>query len=320
MPEENAKMSGLSPRENYLAAIRFADPERVPLGNEPISHRMQFEGNFYMGDWTDLWGVRWEAGLRDTVPFPKGNPLPSFDRLDGYRFPDPNALVFTDELRHGLTQVDRGSMLVIGELYYLLFERAWAIMGMDSFLSGLVTHPEEARSYLHAIASYARAVFDRYLELGVDGVTFTEDLGSQRALMISPRMFREFLLPEYEHCFENVLREGKLVLFHSCGCVESIASDLASIGVSVLNPIQARANDLKTVKSDTIGRMALHGAIDTAMLAMGTPEEVREEVIRVTEILKPGGGWVCAPDQSIPGIPEENMNALWETAQEFGRY
>jgi hypothetical protein len=37
-------------------------------------------------------------------------------------------------------------------------------------------------------------------------------------------------------------------------------------------------------------------------------------------ILKPGGGWVCSPDQSIPGIPDENMNALWQTAREIGRY
>jgi hypothetical protein len=48
--------------------------------------------------------------------------------------------------------------------------------------------------------------------------------------------------------------------------------------------------------------------------------EVRAEVIRVMEVLKPGGGYVCSPDQNIPGVPEENMRALWETAREEGRY
>jgi hypothetical protein len=47
---------------------------------------------------------------------------------------------------------------------------------------------------------------------------------------------------------------------------------------------------------------------------------VRAEVSRVMEILKPGGGYVCGPDQDIPGIPEKNMAALWETAREVGRY
>ncbi len=66
--------------------------------------------------------------------------------------------------------------------------------------------------------------------------------------------------------------------------------------------------------------MALHGAIDTAVLALGAPEEVRSEVARVMEILKPGGGYICAPDQDIPGIPAENIEALWSTARELGRY
>jgi len=273
-----------------------------------------------MDNWTDLWGVRWEVGLEGTVPFPKGNPLPSLDRLSDYVSPDSDELALTDQMREGLRVVDRGERLVVGHLMYLLFERAWAIMGMDNFLVALITHPREAHAFLHGIASFARDVFDRYLELGVDGVSFSEDLGSQRALMISPRMFREFILPEYVFCFEHVLREKKMVMFHSCGCIDAIAGELAAIGVTVLNPIQARANDLHKVKRDTLGRMALSGAIDTSVLARGTPEDVRAEVIRVMEMLKPGGGYMCGPDQSIPGIAAENLEALWETAGEVGRY
>jgi uroporphyrinogen decarboxylase len=307
-------------RENYLEAVHFGRPDHVPLANEPISHSFEFEGNFRMDDWTDLWGVRWEVGLEGTVPFPKGNPLPSLDRLPDFRFPDPDQLAFTDDMRGKLQTVDRGERLVVGHLMYLLFERAWAIMGMDGFLVALITHPREAHAFLHGIATFARGIFDRYLELGVDAVSFSEDLGSQRALMISPAMFREFILPEYVFCFEHVLREKKMVMFHSCGCIDAIAGDLAAIGVTVLNPVQARANDLHKVKRDTSGRMALSGGIDTSILARGTPEDVRTEVIRVMDILKPGGGYVCGPDQSIPGIPAGNLDALWQTARAIGRY
>jgi uroporphyrinogen decarboxylase len=209
---------------------------------------------------------------------------------------------------------------VKGELTYLLFERAWAIMGMENFMLALVTHPDEMHSFLHSIAGYARRVFDRYLELGIDAIGFSEDLGSQRALMISPAMFREFILPEYIYCFEPTLQAGKIVHFHSCGCVQSVAKDLADIGVTILNPIQARANDLHRIKAETTGRMALHGGIDTAVLALGTPDDVRAEVIRVMEILKPGGGYICAPDQDIPGIPAANMHTLWDTAKTIGIY
>lgn len=310
----------MTSRENYLEAVRFGQPEYVPLACEPIWYGFQFEGNFRIADWTDAWGIEWEVGIPGTVPFPKGNPLTSFERLADYRLPDPDRLGFSAEQRRALQAVDRSRTLVLGDLTYLLFERVWAIMGMDNFLAGLITHPAEAHALLHGIADYARRVFSRYLELGVDAVGFSEDLGSQRALMLSPAMFREFLLPEYVHCFAEVLGAGKMVHFHSCGCVDAIAADLAGIGVTVLNPIQARANDLARLKRDTLGRMALQGGIDTAVLAAGSVAEVRQEVSRVMAILKPGGGYICGPDQSIPGIPPENLEALWDTARQEGRY
>lgn len=70
--------------------------------------------------------------------------------------------------------------------------------------------------------------------------------------MFSPVLFREFFLPEYISCFENVLKENKIINIHSCGCVDAIAGDLASIGVTVLNPIQARANDLGRIKKEDV--------------------------------------------------------------------
>ena len=310
----------MNAKENYLEAIRFGQPEYVPLANEPLWHGVELQGNFRMADWTDLWGVEWKVGLEGTVPFPKGNPLPSLDRLGDYRFPEPGELTLSVEAGESLRAVDRGERLVIGNLTYLLFERAWAIMGMENFLVALVTHPAEMRVFLHGLARFARGVFDRYLELGVEAVSFSEDLGTQRALTMSPAMFREFLLPEYRFCFEKVLAAGKIVRFHSCGCVDAVAGDLAGIGVTVLNPVQRRANDLASIKAETVGRMALEGGIDTAVLAGGTPEDVRAEVEAVMAVLKPGAGYVCAPDQGIPGIPPENTEAMWEAARELGRY
>ena len=48
--------------------------------------------------------------------------------------------------------------------------------------------------------------------------------------------------------------------------------------------------------------------------------EVYKETARVIEILKPGGGYICAPDQGFPDYPPENMNMLYKTAAELGKY
>lgn len=310
----------MNSKENLLEAVYFRKPAYVPLENEEIWYYFSFEGIVKMETWTDNWGVGWEVGLKDTVPFPKQTPLEGIERLAGYKFPEPGQLKLNDEVKDQLKRIDRSEKIVMAKMSYLLFERAWALMGMENFMMALITHPMECRYLLHHIAIYARGVFERYMELGVDAITFSEDLGSQRALMISPAMFREFLLPEYEYIFKELKENKKIINFHSCGCVDDIAGDLAGIGVTILNPIQAKANDLKKLKADTQGRMALKGGIDTALIMTGIPSEVRNEVIRVMEILKPGGGYICGPDQHLPDMPVENMNMLWKTAREFGGY
>jgi sugar phosphate isomerase/epimerase len=60
--------------------------------------------------------------------------------------------------------------------------------------------------------------------------------------------------------------------------------------------------------------------LDTGEIHYENIFEVREETIRVLEILKPGGGYVCGPDQGFPYFPEENIEMVWKTAKEYGVY
>ena len=311
----------LSIKENYIEAVNYGQPEYVPLSCEPLWHGISFNDILKLENWTDRFGITWEMGMPGVVPFPVGNPLSDIEKnLDGYKFPDPDSLVMSQDALDRLKKIDRDNFLIVGGMTYFCFERAWALMGMDNFLAALIEFPEQVKYMLHELAKYARGVFDRYLEMGVDAVSFSEDLGTQKALMMSPAHFREFFIPEYKYAFENVLKENKKVNFHSCGCVDEIAGDLADIGVSVLNPVQARANDLRKIKGEVYGKTALEGGIDTHLLATGTPDDVRAEVMRVMEILKQGGGYICGPDQYIPGMTDENMRMLWQTAKDTGRY
>jgi uroporphyrinogen decarboxylase len=310
----------MDPKENLLRAIYYHDPAYVPYPEADSRVGIQFDGNFRHANWTDAWGVGWRITLEEFVPFPKVNPLSNLERLAEFQFPDPNALTIGDEMAALLKRSDRERLFVTGSLTYLLFERAWALMGMEACLMAFHTHPQEMHALLRGIANYNTQVFDRYLELGVDAIGFSEDLGSQRALMMSPQTFREFILPEYKRCFAHVLAAGKVVDFHSCGCVQDIVPDLASIGVTLLNPVQARANDLGRIKAAALtGQMALRGGIDSHLLTIGTPAQVRQETLRVLSILGPGGGYLLGPDQGMLW-PAENYQAMIDVAREYGAY
>jgi uroporphyrinogen decarboxylase len=310
----------MDPKENFMRAIHYDNPAYVPYPEEGFQASVQFDGNFRKENWTDGWGVGWRVTLAEFVPFPKVNPLPSLDRLAEYVCPDPGVLTMGEPMRATLERPDRERLFITGQLTYLMFERAWALMGMEECLMAFHTHPQEMHELLGRIADYDLRVFERYLELGVDGISFSEDLGSQRALMMSPGIFREFILPQYKRCFEPVLGAGKVVRFHSCGCVQEIVPDLAGIGVTMLNPVQARANDLPRFKADAMaGHMALEGGVDSHLLVIGAPDEVRRETLRVMSILAPNGGYVLGPDQGMLW-PAENYRAMVDTARQYGRY
>lgn len=312
----------MTAKENLLRAISYQQPDYVPRANEGTMVGVAYEGNFRIDCWTDAWGTRWETTRDDMVPFPKGNPLPDLRRIDDYVVPDPHALLDADaSLPERIAQIpDRDAKLVFGQQTYFVFERAWALTGLDNFLAGFYEHPDELRELLRRIADYNSAVFEEYVGLGVDGVSFSEDLGTQRALMISPELFREFIKPEYARIFAPLKAAGKLINFHSCGCVQDIVEDLIEVGVDILNPVQARANDLPLMKRKADGRMALMGAIDTQhVLMLGTPDDVEAEAKRVLGVLAPGAGYIIGPDQGMP-FPPENIEALWRAAEKWGKY
>jgi len=311
----------LTPVENYLEAIRFGSPDYMPRGNEDIFYGIHLKGHFARANWTDAWGVRWVMDMPETSPFPKGNPLPDINKLAEYKLPNPDRLFddFEDEKR-GIESAKAEGKLIVGNHSYFVFERVWALMGLENFMVALLESPDLTRELLHKIAGFAKRVFENYMELGADAISFSEDLGTQRALMFSPEHFDGFFLPEYRYAFDDVIKEGKMVNFHSCGCVDSIVEKLSGIGVTVLNPIQARANDIGRIKKVTFGKMALSGAIDSHLLLIGTTDEVRAETMRIIEILKPGGGYICAPDQGFPEYPPENIDAMYKAAEEMGAY
>jgi uroporphyrinogen decarboxylase len=93
-----------------------------------------------------------------------------------------------------------------------------------------------------------------------------------------------------------------------------IVDDIIEMGVNILNPVQASANDFVLLKEKARGRLVLYGGMDCDLLMRGTPDEVRANAKRVMKILGNGGGYIANPDQLLP-FPKENINMLRETVE-----
>jgi uroporphyrinogen decarboxylase len=160
----------------------------------------------------------------------------------------------------------------------------------------------------------------------IDLITFSDDLGSQRAPLISPRMYRRMIKPYQAEVIAAIKKRSKAkVFFHSCGNVYPFIGDLIEIGVDVLNPVQVSAGemgDTGRLKREFGDKITFCGAIDTRwVLPHGTPDDVRGEVRRRIRDLAPGGGYILAAVHCIqPDVPPENVLAMFDEARVAGKY
>jgi uroporphyrinogen decarboxylase len=107
------------------------------------------------------------------------------------------------------------------------------------------------------------------------------------------------------------------VFLHSCGSIADMIPDLIEAGVDIINPVQISSTgmDPGRLKRD-FGKDIVFwgGGVDTQhVLPEGSPEKVREDVRRNTELFIKGGGFVFTQVHNIQaGVPPENIVAMYE--------
>jgi uroporphyrinogen decarboxylase len=209
------------------------------------------------------------------------------------------------------------------------FERAHAMQGLDKFLMNMSLEPDFAQALLRKILDLCKIHMGHFLTAcgeSIDIIKIGDDLGMQDRLLISPRMYRQFLKPLHAEFISYIKERTKAkVFFHTDGDVFDLIPDLIEIGVDVLNPVQTsagRMSDLERLKKEYGKKIVFCGAIDTQkVLPYGTPEEVRNEVRRVINILGENGGYMVASVHTIMHeVSPENILAMVDAVEEFGHY
>jgi uroporphyrinogen decarboxylase len=178
-----------------------------------------------------------------------------------------------------------------------------------------------AQTLMEMVLEMQLVKMERYLdEVGeyIDVVCVGDDFAGQQAPLISPALFRASIKPYLKRYFELIKRKTSAPLhLHSCGAVRDLLSDLIDIGVDIINPVQVSAAgmDPAVLKKKFGKSLSFWGGIDTQrILPYGTPEDVRNEVTRISRILGKGGGYVLNPVHNVqPDVPPQNILAMYET-------
>jgi uroporphyrinogen decarboxylase len=297
------------------------------LGEDMLLTSVGWANSYYQGEgeYTDEWGVTWRASPYET-PFGTGHytemvrhPLADDDALSRYHAPDPQRPELYQDAQRTLEQF-AADYWIVGVTVTTIWETAWALRGYERLLSDLLLNPNLAEAILELPYQYHLTAAKRLVELGVDMIWIGDDVGSQRAMLMSPRHWRKFLKPRLA-TFINALKTINpqvKIAYHSDGNIAPIIPELIEIGLDVLNPVQPNCMDLAELKRLYGDHLCFWGAIDEQQtLPFGTPADVRREVLTRLRTIGQGGGLILGPTHHVQlDTPMENFWAMIEAITE----
>jgi uroporphyrinogen decarboxylase len=209
-----------------------------------------------------------------------------------------------------------GNLLELGQWFYR----------NDNFFVLLAGEPEQAHRFLDKLMEIHLRNLDVFLRTvapHIDIVLFGDDLGMQTGPQISPAMYREFFQPRERIMWQIVKRQAPhlKIQLHCCGGVRELLPDLIAAGLDAINPVQitCRGMEAAGLKRDFGSQLTFWGGgCDTReLLGRGTPSQIREHVLRLKEIWRPGGGFVFQQVHNIlADVPPANVVAMFEAANE----
>lgn len=201
-----------------------------------------------------------------------------------------------------------------------IYENAWQIRGYEEFLADMALCPRVSDAILERIASRNRECAVAMARSGVDMIRTGDDVAGQQGMIFGADRWRKTLKPLWKDVYAaaRAVNPDVVVWYHSDGNVMDIIEDLIEIGVNILNPVQPECMDLALLKREYGSRLVFDGAVGTqSVMPFGTPEQVRDTVRRMKDLLGAGGGLVLSPTHVLePEVPVENVLAFVEACRE----
>ncbi len=239
------------------------------------------------------------------------------ESLDFFDWPDPTKHIDLEACRMAASAVPDGKV-GLGVLWSAHFQDTCAAFGMETALMNMIACPEVYRAVDEKIVDFylkANDIFLRATKGKLQAVLIGDDMGSQRGLMLSPDMVREFVLPGARRLIDQCHGHGLKVIYHSCGAIADIIPDLIDAGADVIHPIQALAAgmDAESLKARFGGQVSFCGGVDTQKLLVdGTPEQVRARVRELRALFPTGLILSPSHEAILPDVPPANIRAMFD--------
>jgi len=253
-----------------------------------------------------------ESGMPEHLEYPIKGPesLPWLgQRLD----PDTPGRVTDDWAETARRKQAEGHILSCnGGTYFAFLNEA---MGTEPLLYTYFDTPD----FIHQVNEMLCRLCERALtasvaEVKLDFVGYHEDMAYKTGPLISPDMFREFMMPYYRRV--TAITDPAGVDIHymdSDGNIAELIPLWLEVGINLMSPMEVAAGmDVVRFRSEYGRDLKMIGGFDKRILAAG-PACIRAEIARIRPVIE-GGGYIPVCDHGIPpDVSLESITCFVET-------
>ncbi len=193
------------------------------------------------------------------------------------------------------------------------------LMGEERLLFNFYDDPQLIRDFMNTLADLWIGLWGEALsEIKVDCVNFWEDMAYRSGPLISPEMFREFMLPPYRKVTSFLKEMGvKIILVDSDGNVEKLVPLFMESGITAVFPFEVQAGSDVVSFRRRYPRLQIMGGIDKMKIALGRRAIDEELDSRVSPMLK-SGGYIPHIDHHVhPEISWDNFKYYRDRLKEM---
>ncbi len=348
----------LSDRENYLRTASMTGAEWTPIRvaivesewemyredlEEVVArHPMLFPGfergqrdfdDYEFGggcrkgeDHSDNWGCvwrGWDDGHGATI---HGHPLAEWKAFDDFEPPDSatqsaRGPIDWEATRKSLQERREKGLLTRGGVEHgFLYMRLCYLRGFESLMLDMASDEPRLHELIEMVTEFSWGLVKRYLAIGVDVMSFGEDLGAQHASVMGPTQFARWLAPAYRRLMEPCREAGAQVYVHSDGYILDIMEEILACGVTIINP-QDLVNGIDNLAAEVKGRVCIDLDVDRqSIVPFGTRQEIYDLIEEgVRKLGSPQGGLMLYCGVTPP-TPPENVDAVCCAFEEFRTY
>jgi uroporphyrinogen decarboxylase len=188
------------------------------------------------------------------------------------------------------------------------------LMGPERALLAFYDDPALVHDIMEFNAEFVAALLPRVLrEAPVTVISFWEDMSYRSGPLISPAMFRDFMVPRYRRITEVARRMGvDTILVDSDGNVEQLIPLWIKSGVNGVYPMEVAAGmDVASLRRRYGRDLVMTGGIDKRVLARDR-RAIDRELVRCIPVAEQGG-YIPHLDHAIPSdVPYANFAYYWE--------